>query len=162
MLADSTTISTLPQLDATAHTLNLELVVQAVAANSPHYKEEIARGLDALEAADVDGVNVLASPIFSLARALIIERLSQMRLPAIYQFPETAEQGGLLGYGAREQLGHRHMAGLVNKILHGARPKDLPIEQPEKLELVVNLKTAKALGLTIPAALLARADEVIE
>jgi putative ABC transport system substrate-binding protein len=137
VLADSTTISTLPQLDAAARSLALDLVVVNV-----RNREEVPRSLDALEAAHVDGVNVLASALLGSARALIIERLNQMRLPAIYQFPEMAEAGGFLGWGSREQLAFRHVAGLVAKILQGARPEDLPIEQPAKIDLVVNLKTA--------------------
>jgi putative ABC transport system substrate-binding protein len=157
VLADSTTVFTLPQLDTAARSLALELVVVSV-----RNREELSRGLDALEAAHVDGVNVLASPLLGGARALIIERLNQMRLPAIYQFPEMAEAGGFLGWGAREPLAFRHVAGLVAKILRGSRPEDLPIEQPAKIDLAVNLKTAKALGLTIPPSIIARADEVIE
>jgi ABC-type uncharacterized transport system substrate-binding protein len=126
--------------------------------------DELARGLDALESAQIDAVNVAASPFFSapLMRQLIVERLNQARHPAIYEFPEIAEQGGLLGYGARLEVSYQRVAGLVAKILRGARPEDLPVEQPEKIDLVVNLKTAKALGLTIPPALLLHADEVIE
>ena len=84
------------------------------------------------------------------------------RLPAIYQWPETAEEGGLLAYGPRLLRCYRHVVSLVDKVLRGARPAELPIEQPFKFELVVNLNTASALGLTIPSALLLRADEVIE
>ena len=82
--------------------------------------------------------------------------------PAIYQWPEIAEDGGLLTYGPRVLLCYRHVVSLVDKVLRGAKPTDLPIEQPTKLELVVNLKTASAIGLTIPPTLLLRADEVIE
>ena len=84
------------------------------------------------------------------------------RLPAIYQFPEIAEEGGLLSYGTRLLLCYRHVVSLVDKVLRGAKPADLPIEQPTKFELVINLKTANALGVTVPATLVARADKVIE
>jgi putative ABC transport system substrate-binding protein len=84
------------------------------------------------------------------------------RLPAIYQWPESAEDGGLLAYGPRQLLCYRHVITLVDKVLRGAKPSDLPIEQPSKFELAVNLKTASALGMTIPPTLLLRADEVIE
>jgi putative ABC transport system substrate-binding protein len=82
------------------------------------------------------------------------------RLPAIYQWAETA--GGLLAYGPRNLLCYWHVVSLVDKILRGAKPADLPIEQPSKFELAVNLKTASAIGMTIPPTLLLRADEVIE
>jgi putative tryptophan/tyrosine transport system substrate-binding protein len=93
---------------------------------------------------------------------LIIDRMHDAHLPAIYQWPETVEDGGLLGYGPRNLLCYRHVVSLVDKVLRGAKPADLPIEQPSKFELVVNLKTAGALGMTIPPTLLLRADEVIE
>jgi putative ABC transport system substrate-binding protein len=84
------------------------------------------------------------------------------RLPAIYQWPEIAEDGGLLAYGPRLLLCYRHIVSLVDKVLRGAKPADLPIEQPSKYELAVNLKTASAIGTTIPPTLLLRADKVIE
>ena len=85
-----------------------------------------------------------------------------MRLPSIYEWPESAEEGGLLGYGPRLQAMYRQVAGLVDKVLRGAAPRDLPIEQPTKFELVVNLKTAQAIALAISPALLLRADKVVE
>ena len=105
---------------------------------------------------------MLASPILNAARRLIIDRMHDAHLPAIYQWPETSEDGGLLSYGPRNLLCYRHVVSLVDKVLRGAKPADLPIEQPSKFELVVNLKTAGALGMTIPPTLLLRADEVIE
>jgi putative ABC transport system substrate-binding protein len=157
VLADPRTISTRPQLDKAARDFDLELVVV-----NARDSEEIAHGLDKLQSAHIDGVNVLSSPILDVARGLIIERLNEGRFPAIYQWPDTAEEGGLLAYGPRKQLCLQHMARLVAKILRGSRPEDLPIEQPEKFEFVVNLKTAKEIGLTIPPAIVARADKVIE
>jgi putative tryptophan/tyrosine transport system substrate-binding protein len=85
-----------------------------------------------------------------------------LKLPAIYQWPEMAEDGGLAAYGPRFDAIARQSALLLVKIFRGAKPGDLPIEQPTKFELVINLKTAKALGITVPPILLAQADEVIE
>jgi putative ABC transport system substrate-binding protein len=124
--------------------------------------DELDRALDAIAAAKVEAVNVLASPFLQVSRSEIIARMLDHRLPAIYQWPESAEDGGLLAYGPRQLLCYRHVVRLVDKILRGAKPADLPIEQPSKFELAVNLKTASALGMTIPPALLLRADEVIE
>jgi len=157
VLADPTTISTRPQLEAAAPALGIELII-ALAANP----DEIGVALDRLPAANAGGVNVLASPILDDARERIIERMKQARLAAIYQWPESAELGGLAGYGPRLSRVTRDAMQIVDKILRGAHPADIPVEQPTKFELVINLKTAKALGLTIPPALLARADAVIE
>jgi putative ABC transport system substrate-binding protein len=110
----------------------------------------------------VAGVNVLSSPLLNSNRARIIELAAAAKLPAIYQWPETAEEGGLMGYGPRLTVVYRQLAAFVSRILEGAKPADLPIEQPTKIELVINLKTAKALGLTVPQSLLLRADEVIQ
>ena len=105
---------------------------------------------------------MLASPILDDARAVIIDRLNRLHLPAIYQWPELAELGGFAGYGPR-LVGVIHAAVLiVDKILRGAHPTDIPVQQPTKFELVINLKTAKTLGLTVPHSFLVRADEVIE
>jgi putative ABC transport system substrate-binding protein len=136
---------------------NARLVAFIVSPNNPS-----THALDAVASAKVDAVNVLASPILNAAHRLIIERMHNARLPTIYQFPESAEDGGLLAYGPRVLESYRRIVYFVDRILKGAKPADLPIEQPTKFELVVNLKTASALSLTIPPALLARADEVIE
>ena len=157
VLADPSTISTHAQLTSAARDLGVELVLFEV--QNP---AQIGGPLDAIAAAKVEAVNVLASPQLYGARYLIIERLRNARLPAIYQFPEAAEEGGLLSYGPRLLLCFRHVVSLVDKVLRGAKPADLPIEQPSKFELVVNLKTASAIDMTIPATLLLRADEVIE
>jgi ABC-type uncharacterized transport system substrate-binding protein len=157
VLADSTTVSTRAQLASAARDLDLELVW--FEAGSP---EELSRAVDALTAAKVEAVNVLASPLLNLWRLQIIDRMRDVRLPAVYQWPESAEDGGLLAYGPRNLLCYRHVVSLVDKVLRGAKPADLPIEQPTKFELAVNLKTAGDIGLTIPPTLLLRADEVIE
>jgi len=110
----------------------------------------------------VAGVNVLGSPFLHGNRALIIELAAKARLPAVYQWPSTAREGGLMAYGPNVAAMRQQVAGLVARVLGGTKAGDLPIEQPTKFELVINLKTAKAIGLTIPASLLLRADEVIE
>jgi putative ABC transport system substrate-binding protein len=107
-------------------------------------------------------LNVLTAPLFSFNRRIVIERAAALGLPAIYEWPEMAEDGGLLGYGPRLNSIYRQLARLLVKVLRGAKPQDLPVEQPTNFELVVNLTTAKALGLTIPEAFLVRADKVIE
>jgi putative tryptophan/tyrosine transport system substrate-binding protein len=123
---------------------------------------EVDRALADIAAAQVGAVNVLASPFLNFERGLIVGRLNDARLPAIYQWPETAIEGGCLAYGPRLASCYRQLASLVVKVLRGGRPADLPIEQPTKFDLLVNLRTAKAIGLHVPATLLLRADEVIE
>jgi putative tryptophan/tyrosine transport system substrate-binding protein len=157
ILADTTTISTRAQLASAARDLHVEPVW--FEAGSP---EELSRALNALTAAKVDAVNVLASPLLNFWRLQIIDWMRDARLAAVYQWPESVEDGGLLAYGPRNLLCYRHVVSLVDKVLRGAKPADLPIEQPTKFELAVNLKTAGAIGMTIPPTLLLRADEVIE
>jgi putative ABC transport system substrate-binding protein len=124
--------------------------------------DEVSRALDGIAVADVGAVNILASAMLNGVRQLTIDRLRDARLPSIYEWPESAVEGGLLGYGAPIASLYRRVAVLVDKILRGASPADLPIEQPTTFELVVNLRTAKAIGLAIPPSLLLRADRVIE
>jgi putative tryptophan/tyrosine transport system substrate-binding protein len=124
--------------------------------------EEVTRALDGITAADVGAVNVLASPMLWGTRGLTIDKLREARLPSIHEWPEVADQSGLIGYGAPyTSLVHR-VAVLVDKVLRGARPADLPIEQPTKFELAVNLQAARTIGLAIPPLLLSRADRVVE
>jgi putative tryptophan/tyrosine transport system substrate-binding protein len=156
-LADRTTISTHAQLTSAARNLSVELV-----RFEPGSPDEIGRALDAMTAAKVEAVNVLASPLLYNFRRPIIDRMRDGRLPAIYQWPEMAEDGGLLAYGPRLRLCYRQVVSLVDKVLRGAKPADLPIEQPTKFELLVNLRTANAIGMTVSPTLLLRADEVIK
>ena len=97
-----------------------------------------------------------------VARALIVDYTARIRLPSSFDFRDSVELGGLMSYGANPHENFRRAAGYVDKILKGAKPADLPVEQPTKFELVINGRTAKALGLTIPPSILARADEAIE
>ena len=115
-----------------------------------------------LAAERADALFVLSHPLLNRDRKGIIALAARNRVPAIYEWREAAEDGGLLAYGAKIRDLNRRVAAFVDKILKGAKPADLPVEQPTKFELVINLKTAKALGLTIPPAVLARADEVIQ
>jgi ABC-type uncharacterized transport system substrate-binding protein len=108
------------------------------------------------------GLIALPDLMIYLNRQRLTALCATYRLPAIYWFREVVEEGGLMSYGADLQQIYRRGADYVDKILRGAKPADLPVEQPTKFELVINLKTAKALGLTIPPSLLARADHVIE
>ena len=109
-----------------------------------------------------DALFVVSNPVLNRDRKRIIALAARHRLPAIYEWRESAEDGGLLAYGAKFRELNRRVAAYVDKILKGAQPGDLPVEQPTTFELVINLKTAKALGLTIPPSLLGRADEVIQ
>jgi len=127
------------------------------------------RGADALDGAfsavikDRPGaLFVLFDPVLFSHRTRIAEFANKQRLPAMYPHREYAESGGLMAYGVDLRDNYRRAATYVNKILKGAKPADLPVEQPTKFELIINLKTAKALGLTIPPSVLARVDEIIE
>ena len=110
----------------------------------------------------MDVVIVLRDPLFFTQRRTIAAAALAARLPTIYAWRESVDDGGLISYGVNISESFRRAADYVVKILKGAKPGDLPVEFPTKLELVINLPTAKALGLAIPPTLLARADEVIE
>jgi putative ABC transport system substrate-binding protein len=105
---------------------------------------------------------VLTDPILFSQRKRIVDLANSIRLPAVYFFQEFAEAGGLMSYGPSDADLFRRAAGYVDRILKGAKPRDLPVQQPTKFDLIVNLKTAKALGLVIPESFLLRADKVIE
>jgi ABC-type uncharacterized transport system substrate-binding protein len=113
-------------------------------------------------AAGFGWINMFASPFLASLTREIVGLAAEHRLPTIYQWREQVEAGGLVSYGPGLALLWRHAGSLVAKLLNGAKPGDLPIEQPTKFELVINLKTAKALGLEISRGFIARADEVIE
>jgi putative ABC transport system substrate-binding protein len=112
--------------------------------------------------ARVGALTVLPSNRFLREHRRLVELAGQTRLPAVYTSREFVDAGGLMSYGANSANLHRRAAIYVDKVLKGAKPGDLPVEQPIKFELVVNLKAAQAIGLTIPQALLAHADEVIQ
>ena len=123
---------------------------------------DVRTALDEARAWGAEAVNFLASPTQLISRGLIFDRMMALRLPAIYQWPDMAEEGGLMGYGPGFLQVSRQRARQVVKILRGVKPTDLPVEQPSKFELAINLRTAKALGHEIPAGLVLRADKVIE
>jgi putative ABC transport system substrate-binding protein len=108
-----------------------------------------------------DGVLVLGGPVLNSHRTQIADRAAKNRLPAVYGQPEFMDAGALMFYGASITEMFRRAATYVDKILKGAKPADLPVEQPVKFELIINLKAAKQIGLTIPPNVLARADKVI-
>ena len=125
-------------------------------------QDEIGRMFVGLTKARAQGLIVLPNAIALSNQAQIVELAAKTRLPAMYPYGEFTESGGLMAYAANRTEMYRRSATFVDKILRGAKPADLPIEQPTTFELVINLKTAKALGLTIPPSLLMRADQVIE
>ena len=123
---------------------------------------EIERGLAAFAEGSDGGIIVIGSPGVAIQRDLIIALAAKHRLPAVYNARLYPAAGGLISYGPDILDQYRRAAGYVDRILKGEKPADLPVQAASKYELVVNLKTAKALGLTVPQSLIARADEVIE
>ncbi len=124
--------------------------------------EDLDTAFLAMSRGQAGAVLVLADPMTFVHRAKIARLAAKYRLPGMYGLREYAEAGGLISYWPNTAASFRRAASYVDKILKGAKPADLPVEQPTKFELVINLKTAKALGLTIPPSLLLRADHVIE
>jgi putative ABC transport system substrate-binding protein len=124
--------------------------------------EEIAAAIDSAQASGATALSLVSSPLFYAHRHLIIERAAAARLPVIYEWPETAEEGGFAAYGPRASVYSEIMPQQIAKLFRGTKVADIPVEQPTKFELVINLKTAKAMGVTVPESLLVRADKVIE
>ena len=137
----------------------LGVKLQPVEASSPN---DLDRALARIKAAPPDGLVLIVDRFLASYRASIVQFVVKNRLPGMFPYPEFAQEGGLMAYGPDYADLFRRTATFVDKILKGAKPGELPIEQPTKFELVVNLKTAKALGLTIPQSVLIRADEVIQ
>ena len=151
--------SALPQrnrIEIAAQTLGVQL--QLLEARLPN---EIDTAFAEMARERRDALLLMADPMLDSQRKRIVDLAMKTHLPAIYQWREFAESGGLMSYGADLLALYRRLPMYVDKVLKGAKPAELPVEQPTKYELVINLKTAKALGLTIPPPLLARANEVI-
>jgi putative ABC transport system substrate-binding protein len=147
----------LREAEAAARALGMRL--QILAARDP---QEIDSAFAAMTRGRAAALVVLGDAILLNQRRQIAELAAERRLPAVYGPSEHAEAGGLMAYSANLLDLERRAATYVDKILKGAKPADLPVQQPTKFELVINLKTAKALGLTIPPSLVLRADQVIE
>ena len=153
-----TSAAKLDALQKAAHAHGIEFSIYRVAA-----VEEIAAAIDNAQASGAGALNIMGSALFYAPRHLIIERVAALRLPAIHWLPEDAEEGGFAAYGPR--LGPAFLEVVprqIVKLFRGNQVADIPIEQPTKFELVINLKTAKAMGVTVPPALLLRADKLIE
>jgi putative ABC transport system substrate-binding protein len=144
------------EVQTVARTLGLEVVTREI-----RRAEDIASGFEALKGR-VEALYVASDAFIIINRVRIITLAQDAKLPTVYSFREYVEAGGLMSYGPNFPDLWRRAADFVDKILRGGKPADIPVEQPTKFDLVINLTTAKALGIEVPAMLLARADEVIE
>lgn len=142
----------------TARALGVQLRIVDVAS----FDNEFDKALQSIVQLGAAAVLVPSSPLFTDARRRIIESVAKARIPAIFEWGFTADEGGLMAYGPTQQEMDRQVARYVDKILKGSKAGELPIEQPTKFELVVNLKSARAQGITVPQSTLLRADRVIE
>jgi putative ABC transport system substrate-binding protein len=139
--------------------VKLGVIVQSIGVHDP---VGFASAFKAISDGGAAGLLILADPFTNAHRKQIVDFAAQQALPAIYEVREFVDSGGLICYGPSLLAMHRRVAGYLDKIFKGAKPSDLPVEQPTKFDLVINLKTARTLGLDVPPTLLARADEVIE
>jgi putative ABC transport system substrate-binding protein len=145
-------------LEAAAPSLGVKLQIQEIRS-----ADDLPSAFDAAARESPEGLIVTAESIFNVNRKRVTELAARYKLPAIYPWSVmVTDAGGLMAYDANEPDLHWHAANYVDRILRGAKPSDLPIHQPTNVQFVINLKTAKALGLEVPPSLLARADEVIE
>jgi putative ABC transport system substrate-binding protein len=144
-------------MEAAARGLGLTLHLAEVRAPA-----EVEGAFARLAAAHVGAFIVQQDEVFRTHRLLIIDSAARRRMPAMYVFSTYSQSGGLMSYGANAEDLYQRAAAYVDRILKGAKPSDLPVERPTKFDLVINLKTAKALGMTIPRSLLLQADQVID
>jgi len=156
-LGERTGKDQLKEVEVAARALGVRL--QVVEARGP---ADFDRAFSDMTRARAGALTVLGSAMFANERRRLVDLAAKHRLPGVYGFREYVDAGGLMAYGPNVADLFRRAATYVDKILKGAKPADLPVEQPTKFELVINLKTAKALGLTIPQSLLGRADEIIQ
>ena len=154
--------SELHATETAARALGINLIYVAFSQSPFGASPEIGKGLEMIRRAQPDAMVVFPEGATMVNRLDLANFAIAQRLPSMFGWSEYADAGGLMSYGASQRDTHARLATYVDKILKGAKPGDLPIEQPTEFELVINLKTAKALGLTIPASLLQRADQVIE
>jgi putative tryptophan/tyrosine transport system substrate-binding protein len=155
--ANQSSVQSAESIQAAARALKVQVDLYD-AGNAPN----LDKALSAIAASRAAGIIIAPDPYFNANRTRIVRFAASRRLPAVYFFRSFAEAGGLMAYGASNADSIRAAARYVDKILKGAKPADLPVDQPTRFELVINLKTAKALGLKIPRSLLVRADQVIE
>jgi putative ABC transport system substrate-binding protein len=144
-------------LESAARTLGLDMLTTK-ASN----EREIDTGFAALAQHHIDALVVATDPYYNSRREQIVALAASHAIPTNYAFREFAEAGGLMSYGTSRSNAYRQAGVYVGRILKGEKPADMPVLQPTTLELVINLKTAKALGIAVPPTLIARADEVIE
>jgi len=148
----------LDALQKTAHAHNIEFSIHRVAKG-----EEIAAAIDSAQASGATALNIIfSSPLFYVNRRLIIDRTVAAHLPTIWELAEIAQEGGFAAYGPSRSALYEIMAQQVIKLFRDTKIVDIPVEQPTKFELVINLKVAKAMGIAVPESLLVRADQVIE
>jgi ABC-type uncharacterized transport system substrate-binding protein len=160
-LADvnTVTVTQLQMLQEAAGLRGVELATYTV-----RTLDEIGPAVDAAKSGGAAAINVLGSPLLNGGRGgrLVNERAAALKLPTMFQWPEWADDGGFIGYGPSRPGVFRQVARMLVKVLRGASPAELPVEQPTRFELVINLRTAKSVGVDVPATLVLRADRVIE
>ena len=155
--SERSTVELLKEIEDAGRSLGLQIKFRDV-----RDLDELDDAFSAMTSERTDALITTTGTLFYQQRRRLVDLAAKHRLPAMYDTREYAEIGGLVAYGPNIPELNRRSADYVDKILKGAKPGDMPIEQPTKFELLINLKTATALGLAIPASLLARADEVIE